>query len=156
MYKMIISNYEEKEKVSAPFVQVLLMLCITNFVKLSNYYKPEQTTAKWENVCSKSTVKTFGPLYGIEIEHWCEIGETTAEVLLVSLLLTLNMYLNSRKDPANIYLFKFNNRNTKKRCEVCSKLTVTVHSSGVSIVNFEHSTNCLSVFDHFVGLALKG
>ena len=27
-------------------------------------------------------------------------------------------------DPANIYLFKVNNRNTRKRCETCSKLTI--------------------------------
>ena len=26
--------------------------------------------------------------------------------------------------PAGIYLFKVNNRNTRKRCEICSKLTV--------------------------------
>ena len=26
--------------------------------------------------------------------------------------------------PANIYLFKVNNRNTRKRCEICSKLTI--------------------------------
>ena len=26
--------------------------------------------------------------------------------------------------PANIYLFKVNNRNTTKRCEICSKLTI--------------------------------
>ena len=28
--------------------------------------------------------------------------------------------------PANIYLFKRNNRSTKKRCEICSKLTHTL------------------------------
>ena len=28
------------------------------------------------------------------------------------------------QDPANIYLFKVNNRNTSKRCEICSKLTI--------------------------------
>ena len=27
--------------------------------------------------------------------------------------------------PANIYLFKVNNRNTRKRCEICSKLAKT-------------------------------
>ena len=27
-------------------------------------------------------------------------------------------------NAANIYLFKFNNRNTRKRCEICSKLTI--------------------------------
>ena len=26
--------------------------------------------------------------------------------------------------PANMYLFKFNNRNTRKRCEIRSKLTI--------------------------------
>ena len=26
--------------------------------------------------------------------------------------------------PANIYLFKVNNRNIRKRCEICSKLTI--------------------------------
>ena len=28
------------------------------------------------------------------------------------------------KLPANIYLYKVNNRNTRKRCEICSKLTI--------------------------------
>ena len=27
-------------------------------------------------------------------------------------------------NPANIYLFKVNNRNVAKRCDVCSKLTI--------------------------------
>ena len=26
--------------------------------------------------------------------------------------------------PANIYLFKVNNKNTRKRCQICSKLTI--------------------------------
>ena len=26
--------------------------------------------------------------------------------------------------PANIYLFKSNNRNTRKNCQICSKLTI--------------------------------
>ena len=28
------------------------------------------------------------------------------------------------KIPGNIYLFKVNNRNTRKRSEICSKLTI--------------------------------
>ena len=28
--------------------------------------------------------------------------------------------------PTNIYLFKANNRNTRKRCEICSKLTMEI------------------------------
>ena len=26
--------------------------------------------------------------------------------------------------PANIYLFKVNNKDTRKRCKICSKLTI--------------------------------
>ena len=29
-------------------------------------------------------------------------------------------------NPANIYLFKVNNRKTRKRCEICSKLTMKI------------------------------
>ena len=35
---------------------------------------------------------------------------------------------------ANIYLFKVNNRNTRKRCKICSKLTI---KTSISIVEFE-------------------
>ena len=44
--------------------------------------------------------------------------------------------------PANIYLFKVNNRNTRKRCCICSKLTIKTperrhwRRTGVFIVNF--------------------
>ena len=47
-------------------------------------------------------------------------------------------------DPAGIYMFKVNNRNTRTRCERCSKLTIKIPElrqlclSGVFIVNFEH------------------
>ena len=44
--------------------------------------------------------------------------------------------------PVGIYLFKVNNRNTRARCEICSKLTIKTperrHCSSVSIVNFKH------------------
>ena len=45
---------------------------------------------------------------------------------------------------AGIHLLKVNNKNTKTRCEICSKLTVNTperchwRRSGVFIVNFEH------------------
>ena len=54
--------------------------------------------------------------------------------------------------PAGNYMFKVNNRNTRKRCEICSKLTIKTperrhhwHRSGVFIVNFEHISHCSSV-----------
>ena len=37
--------------------------------------------------------------------------------------------------PANIYLFKDDNRNTRKRCEICSKLAIKTPET--SIVDFE-------------------
>ena len=49
-----------------------------------------------------------------------------------------------RSFPAGIYLLKVNNRNTKTRCEICSKLTIKTpershwRRSSVFIANFEH------------------
>ena len=54
--------------------------------------------------------------------------------------------------PSKLFLFTVNNRNTKKRCEICSKLiTKTLerrhwHRSGVFIVNFEHIPHLFLVF----------
>ena len=51
-----------------------------------------------------------------------------------------------------IYLFKANNRNTKTKCEICSKLTINTperrqwRRSGVFIVNFEHISDLALVF----------
>ena len=45
-------------------------------------------------------------------------------------------------NPADIYQLKVNNRNTRTRCGICSKLTINIpeqrHRPSVSIVNFEH------------------
>ena len=54
------------------------------------------------------------------------------------------MYKVQRGSPPNIYLFKFNNRNTRKRYEICSKLPIKTPKRrhwrlyGVFIVTFEH------------------
>ena len=44
-------------------------------------------------------------------------------------------------DPANIYLFNFNNRNARKRCEICSKQSKHQNNlndvNSVSLVDFE-------------------
>ena len=47
-----------------------------------------------------------------------------------------------RAIPAGNYMFKVNNRSTKTRCEICSKLTIKTPErrqwrSSVSVVNFE-------------------
>ena len=53
---------------------------------------------------------------------------------------------------AGNYIFKVNNRNTRTRCEICSKLTIKTPErcqwprSGVFIVNFEHISHIVLVF----------
>ena len=51
--------------------------------------------------------------------------------------------------PAGVYLLKVNNRNTRKRCEICSKLTMKIperRRSGIFTVNFEHISHLFLVF----------
>ena len=51
--------------------------------------------------------------------------------------------------PTSIYLFKVNNKNTRKLSKICSKLTIKIpeerlwRRSGVFIVNFEHISQLL-------------
>ena len=55
-------------------------------------------------------------------------------------------------NPAGIYLLKVDNRNTRARCEICSKLTIKTperrhwRRSDVFIVNFEHISHLVLVF----------
>ena len=54
--------------------------------------------------------------------------------------------------PAGIYLLKINKRNTRTRCEICSKLTIKTperrqwRCSGVFVVNSEHDSYFVPVF----------
>ena len=49
-----------------------------------------------------------------------------------------------RKNPAKIHLLKVNNRNSRKRCKICWKLTIKTpelphwRRPGIFIVKFEH------------------
>ena len=55
-------------------------------------------------------------------------------------------------DSARIYLLKVNNRNTRTRCEICSKLTIKTteqcqwRRSSVFIANFVHISHLVLVF----------
>ena len=54
--------------------------------------------------------------------------------------------------PAGSYMFKVSNRNTRAKCEICSKLTIKTPErhhwccSGVFIVNFEHISHLVLMF----------
>ena len=60
--------------------------------------------------------------------------------------------LNTPLYPGNIYLFKVNRRNTRKTCEIYSKLTIKTperrhgRHSGVFVVNFELISHLFLVF----------
>ena len=55
-------------------------------------------------------------------------------------------------NPAGNYMLKVNNRDTRKICEICSKLTIKTperchcRCSGVFIVNFQHISHLVLVF----------
>ena len=54
--------------------------------------------------------------------------------------------------PADNYMFKVNKKNTRTRCEICSKLTIKTPERrhwrrfGVFIVNFEHISHLVLMF----------
>ena len=52
--------------------------------------------------------------------------------------------------PGGIYLFKFNNGNTRRMCEICSKLAIKTperwHRSCVFIINLEQISSVVLVF----------
>ena len=56
----------------------------------------------------------------------------------------------SKVSPVGIYLLKVNNRNTKTRCEICSKLAIKAPCSSVSIVNFEDVNTDWDIFCGFL------
>ena len=54
-----------------------------------------------------------------------------------------------RKYLAGIYMFKFNNRNTRTACEICSKLAIKAtewRRSVFYIFHFEHISHLVQVF----------
>ena len=63
---------------------------------------------------------------------------------MVIVMIMMAVAMTKMLISAGIYLLKVNNRNTRTRCEICSKLTIRTSErhqwrrSGVFIVNFEH------------------
>ena len=62
------------------------------------------------------------------------------------------LYIADSRNPTGNYMFKVNNRNTRIRCEICSKLTIMIperrqwRRSGIFILNFEHISLLIPVF----------
>ena len=103
----------------------------------------------------------------IVLSDWSDLQKSFYKILWnidsccyrkMSTIFTENMFLpisDVLLPPSNlaiIYLFKANNRNRRKRCEICSKLTMkrpeqnNWRRSGVFIVNFMHISHLFLVF----------
>ena len=73
-----------------------------------------------------------------------------------SYLIATTQIVHVNYSVANIYLFQVYNRNTRKRCEIYSKLTIKtperlhLRRSGVFIDNFEHILHLFLVFLLFI------
>ena len=68
-----------------------------------------------------------------------------AIVMVLSSLLS-GVFRNLSSIPAGNYMFKVNNRNTRTRCKLCSKLIMKIRRrSGVFIVNFKHISHLVVV-----------
>ena len=67
------------------------------------------------------------------MRKWIQIGNEMDQIAILNtfLILTINSHqiysrrINcTKKFPVHIYFSSVNNRNTRKRCEICSKLTI--------------------------------
>ena len=92
------------------------------------------------------------PIIGNLLKEFVESSIYIVFKVRFCLLLLANCCVLPTRYPDNIYLFKVNNRSTRKRCEICSKLTIETPErrqwrlSGIFIVNFENISHLLLVF----------
>ena len=71
-----------------------------------------------------------------------DILQTKLSIFVVHFLLIFLLH----NYPAGHYMLKVNNRNTRARCKICSKLTIkTPERLIVFIVNFEHISDLVLV-----------
>ena len=61
----------------------------------------------------------------------------------VSALKMFKILSDCHINPVGIYLLKVNDRNTRRTCKICSKLTIK--TPGIFIVNFEHISQLVLV-----------
>ena len=123
---------------------VTLFMIIISFLKVrkcqsssifSNVQANNIQLSKWTNVNSQSPWNKQN-----EFSERCQIWFRAS---LKAIPFTI---------PAGNYMFKVNNRNTRTRCEICSKLTIKIperchwRRSGILIANFGHILHLVLVF----------
>ena len=106
------------------------MLCLYCFpVKFEKFVG----TPIFKNICERL----------LSVLEWTSCIFTKKRVCTLLRTLIIDSKSSSKtSNPACIYMLKVNNRNTRTRYEICSKLTIKIpersHCSSVSIVNFEY------------------
>ena len=88
----------------------------------------------WWSFCCKNSLLLSGVIF--------------AKSFIIDVL-KVPKYVSEYINPGDIDLFKVGNRSTRKRCEICSKLTTKIPEwcrSGVLIVNFERISYSFNVF----------
>ena len=85
---------------------------------------------------------------------WCKYsnGFLFNRTVIDQNIIAIIIFEHRHPNPAGIYLFRGNNRNTRTRCEICLNLTIKTPEwrhwrlSGVFIVKFELVLHLLLVF----------
>ena len=111
------------------------------------------------HICSVNILLFSSPFLYWLVVTWGFTTSTTIMLNFTAYDAILATYLDWKYTTlAKIYLLKVNNRNTRKRCEICSKLTVKIperrhwRHSAVFTVNFAHISH---LFRKFLSLTLN-
>ena len=128
--------------------------------KFSSYLQVPVFLPEYLNFFSKQPIKQFANkfpsfsnrkdhkiLFNLIFVYWQKPSSNVRQIKIIQLHVSV-----SKPFPVGNYLLKLKNRNTKTRCEICSKLTIKIaegrqwRCSGILIVNFEHISHLVLVF----------
>ena len=113
---------------------------------------PSSTSGKPSNWSSGSANSSFSPSFSLSSSN----PTLTSSSQLTAHLTRKRDLIECSNPRAGNYIFKGNNRNTRTRCEICSKLTIKTperrhwRCCGVFIVDFEHISHLVLVFPSLI------
>ena len=126
-----------------PHIETSQLVCTAN--QLTSFYLRATLALNGLTLRARTLLKNLWRNSGnfVVLVCWQHETKTFRRQKSTVALFTQNLVSNGMSLlPAGNYMFKVNNRNTRTRCEICSKLTIKIperrqwrHS--VSIVNFE-------------------